>query len=514
MAILVGMVIGSFFFQSLRTERDTSSLKDQALLEQARWVAAHLFHQKITDLMVLAEGESLQRYLHDDNNGSWAYLAREFETFSKHKLNYDQIRFIDLEGNETVRVNFNSGSPVIVPREALQNKFHRYYFSESIKLGKREIFVSPLDLNMEQKRVEIPFKPMIRFSTPVFDGDGNKRGVLIINYAAQELLDHLQEIVGSGDITMLNKDGYLILGASEKKMWGFMFGRKASFPAEYPMVWSMMALQQNGSFDHKKSSFLFTTLNPLVDAQSVDTREGISNTFLLPSAQDDNIYWKLISSSHSRDSVVFHNKAVFYTALCIPLLLVVIVIALNYAKLSVQKCRVLCEFEKLANTDALTGVANRHRFVVESEAEFSRAKRYGRGLAVIMLDADHFKKVNDTFGHAVGDEVLQWLADICQGAVREQDLLARYGGEEFIILLPESDLDGACRLAERVRVLVASSPLQTSAGEVAITVSVGVSMISREDDCFSNLLTRADHAMYDAKLQGRNRVCVKEDKSR
>ncbi|MCP4313482.1 MAG: GGDEF domain-containing protein, partial [Bacteroidetes bacterium] len=242
----------------MRTERMASSLKDEALLEQARLVAAHLFRDKITDLMILAEGELLRRYLHGDNNGNSIDLARELVTFSKHKVNYDQIRFIDLEGNEKIRVNHNSGSPVIVPQAMLQNKFQRYYFTDSVKLRKREVFISPLDLNIEQKRIEIPFKPMIRLSTPVFDNRGDKRGVLVVNYSAQELLDHLQEIIGGSDFTMLNKDGHLLLGGPEKQRWGFMFGRQASFPAEYPQAWRMMTMQRNGHFERDNGNFLYT----------------------------------------------------------------------------------------------------------------------------------------------------------------------------------------------------------------------------------------------------------------
>ncbi|MCP4340091.1 MAG: hypothetical protein GY799_14675, partial [Desulfobulbaceae bacterium] len=308
MSLMAGVLLAIFFFQSVRTERMASSLKDEALLEQARLVAAHLFHDKITDLMILAEGESLRRYLHGDNNGNSADLARELATFSKHKVNYDQIRFIDLEGNERVRVNHNSGSPAVVPQAMLQNKFQRYYFTDSVKLRKREVFISPLDLNIEQKRIEVPFRPMIRLSTPVFDNRGDKRGVLVVNYSAQELLDHLQEIIGDGDFFMLNKDGHLLLGGSEKQRWGFMFGRQASFPTEYPRAWRMMAMQRNGHFERDNGNFLYTTVNPLADALDVDSREGGGNNFLLPSGQANNIHWKFISNSRNRDSIAFRDK--------------------------------------------------------------------------------------------------------------------------------------------------------------------------------------------------------------
>ena len=124
-----------------------------------------------------------------------------------------------------------------------------------------------------------------------------------------------------------------------------------------------------------------------------------------------------------------------------------------------------------------------------------------------MVDIDHFKQVNDTSGHAVGDQVLQQVAEHCRQELRETDVVGRYGGDEFAILLPESDPVAAAQVAERLRQRIARQPLNTTTGPVAVTISLGIAALDDENLTLDILLSRADQALYDAKQGGRNRVC-------
>jgi diguanylate cyclase (GGDEF)-like protein len=139
-------------------------------------------------------------------------------------------------------------------------------------------------------------------------------------------------------------------------------------------------------------------------------------------------------------------------------------------------------------------------------AEFERSRRYARPLSVIMLDIDHFKKVNDTYGHSIGDQVLQGLADLAKTSLRTVDILARYGGEEFVIMLPETTLDEAARTAERLRTNTADATLPTRVGNMSVTISLGV--VALDDNCrnLEELLDRSDQACYASKRTGRNKV--------
>lgn len=159
--------------------------------------------------------------------------------------------------------------------------------------------------------------------------------------------------------------------------------------------------------------------------------------------------------------------------------------------------------EQMARSDALTGLGNRMAAAERLTAEYQRFRRSHAPYSVLLMDADHFKRVNDTYGHAVGDQVLQQIAATLHSVARTTDFAARYGGEEFLLLLPDTDAEGAMVLAERVRTAI-SAASDTVAG--VITVSIGAASAQEEDDTHEIIVQRADEALYRAKANGRNRV--------
>ncbi|MDR3435648.1 diguanylate cyclase [Telmatospirillum sp.] len=162
----------------------------------------------------------------------------------------------------------------------------------------------------------------------------------------------------------------------------------------------------------------------------------------------------------------------------------------------------------LANTDSLTGAKNHRYFFETAEVEFARAVRYDLPLAVIMIDADHFKSINDNYGHAIGDQVLCQLVKSTAEVLRETDILGRIGGEEFAILMPQTPLAGAEALAERVRERIGKSEIAIDGRTVHLTVSIGVSARLSQTDSFRSMLQEADEALYRAKKAGRDRVAL------
>ena len=176
--------------------------------------------------------------------------------------------------------------------------------------------------------------------------------------------------------------------------------------------------------------------------------------------------------------------------------------------LALQNARLFEEIQQLAMTDELTGISNR-RFLTElGRREINRAQRFARPFSILFMDIDHFKVVNDTYGHAVGDQVLRFLAEYCQKNLREVDVFGKYGGEEFVVLLPETDTSEAVIIAERLRDKIKNEPIATTVGPLAITVSFGVASFSQAMHDFDMLLYQADMAMYAAKQAGRNQVCA------
>jgi len=176
---------------------------------------------------------------------------------------------------------------------------------------------------------------------------------------------------------------------------------------------------------------------------------------------------------------------------------------LSRIKINVRSFQYKKRLELMAVTDGLTGLYN-HRFIFERlEEEIAKVSRYGRPLSVIMLDIDNFKRVNDTFGHRVGDEVIQSVAHAIIANTRKSDVVGRYGGEEFLILLPETDLSAAKVVAEKIRSTVAQLRFETK--ELAITISAGVAQ-AQKDESYEALVNKADTNLYQAKRSGKNRV--------
>jgi diguanylate cyclase (GGDEF)-like protein len=171
-----------------------------------------------------------------------------------------------------------------------------------------------------------------------------------------------------------------------------------------------------------------------------------------------------------------------------------------------ERKRIQVELERIATTDSLTGLYNRRYFFNLGETEYAKAQRYKRPIAVILLDADHFKDINDSFSHAAGDQALVHLAFQLQRHTRAADIVARYGGEEFIILLPETTAQDAYRLAERIRDTVQNSLLEYEGKQYHYTLSMGIAdnLQSEPDDRFEHILSMADKALYQAKDRGRN----------
>ena len=180
----------------------------------------------------------------------------------------------------------------------------------------------------------------------------------------------------------------------------------------------------------------------------------------------------------------------------------------NEAAIAIESARLFSQVQHMAITDPLTELYNRRHFYDLANSEFERSRRYGHSLSLIMLDIDHFKRVNDTYGHLAGDQVLKEVARRCMEVVREIDVVARYGGEEFIVLLPETVLEGAAQAAERMKARITDQPIIVGEWQVEVSVCIGVAEIDERCLDLEALLERADQALYAAKRAGRGQVSL------
>ena len=166
------------------------------------------------------------------------------------------------------------------------------------------------------------------------------------------------------------------------------------------------------------------------------------------------------------------------------------------------------QLAKLSMTDRLTGLLNRGTWENLVDAEYERFRRYGQATSLVMFDIDHFKPVNDTYGHLAGDEVIRHTAEVTRNNIRQSDSAGRYGGEEFGIILPETDAESARVICERIREAIENSTVSTTAGDIRYTVSMGIAQLTETPENYMQWMQKADEALYKAKESGRNKVVI------
>ncbi|MGA9992759.1 MAG: PAS domain S-box protein [Thiobacillaceae bacterium] len=216
-------------------------------------------------LRTLANGEAVRRAIDGGGTAAAKEMEGAFLSLIAYNKTYDQVRWIDETGLERMRVNNIDGHPISVPRDRLQNQLDSYYFTKTMRLKPNEVYMSPLDLNVEQNQVEVPYKPMLRLATPVQDRNGRPRGILIVNIAAQSLLDAFTEsVVENRDHVMLvNPEGYWLRSSNPKDEWGFMFQRRETLGDRYPEAWKAISSTPMNQVELNDGLWTWSTVYPL-----------------------------------------------------------------------------------------------------------------------------------------------------------------------------------------------------------------------------------------------------------
>ena len=299
----LGIVIGLLHRIEIVADRRLVETNEARNVEIQKRLAMEHFIVARSDINILAAQNELRDFLENNKDNipvaetARKGIAQEYLTLAIQAGDLDQIRFIDLTGQEIVRVNFNYGRPKILEESSLQNQSSRYWFQEGIKLRQGEIFVSPLDLNVDNGKLTMPFKPMIRFATPVFDRQGQKRGVVVLNHLGKVIVDSLENSTAIGTMLLVNSQGYWLKGRTPEEEWGFMIPERSdrTFSREFPQAWSQINKNQAGQFSTPEGLFAFQTLSPQIITQSGSkslsaSLESPGNP--IPGVKDE---WKIIS---------------------------------------------------------------------------------------------------------------------------------------------------------------------------------------------------------------------------
>ncbi len=434
-----------------------------------------------------------------------------------------QIRFINKEGREQLRLERNGDKNEIkfISENQLQDKKHRYYFIETMRMDEN-LYFSKIDLNIEHGEIEQPLNPVIRIAKKVFF-DNEAKGILIINLFMGKFLNEL----GNSpvfDIYLVDKNGYFLVHPDDKKRWGnylkIGYNLKDDFGAE-----DAACILNNPQC--QTESFYASGIKSLHNADKLKLiikPRMVQITLKMQELLQQMIYISVF--------VLMFSFPVAYMFSIIPVRLKNEVDRLNATleekiaervnklkdtnvrleEMVLQRTKELEEANaklyKQATIDALTGIPNRRYFFEMSDRYLQLSHRKRQTLSFIVLDIDFFKQINDTYGHNIGDRVLQHVVNQIADNLRRSDIFGRIGGEEFSIALLDTDLQQAYNLAEKIRLNIQQTPYSDKRNTIMITISLGVSQAQPNDQDISVILSRADIALYQAKESGRNKVVL------
>ncbi|MBR9871136.1 MAG: diguanylate cyclase [Gammaproteobacteria bacterium] len=617
------MVYGALQYQAA-LQIDDLKVAEQAKTRMTSGLLEQVFEYTANDLLAIASLPAAVRF-NSGRSEEWKEaLQTVFRVQLAQKNDYSQLRFLDHDGTELVRLEKTNQRVFNRQDTAMQFKGERYYVIETAALSEGEVYVSPLDLNVENGQVEVPYKPMIRFGTRVIDEGSGKQGLVVLNMKGEALLDTFETgMAGSYPAFLLNDEGHIIAGPDENDEWGFMFGLPSSFARDFPEALERILTDDYGWIETSKGLFVYETVHPLKQSQSSQLAEqytwktvsfipssalpsstllshswvvgfyiiGVLLTLVISfythflihkrrelrreNEQQSKRFWKISSVLgdglivmdkygvltymnpeaerilgwdandlvHKRGHEVFHVHEQDNPDCSVMEVMKTrqlyrskdeefrrkddstIPVILNAAPLtsdtgdegvviSFQDFSEIKEYQEtihsLAFQDSLTGLPNRRVLEDRMQLAIALSDRHARHLGLMFLDLDHFKQVNDTYGHDAGDILLKEIAERLERNVRETDTVVRMGGDEFIVLLPEvSSTENAKVVAEKILAAV-SQPVVLPLGVARVGVSIGITIARGAGLTIEGVMQSADKAMYEAKRRGKNQIYVNE----
>lgn len=625
--VTVIITAGSLLYLSIQYNNDIQIIKknEYLQLDLASKSIVRDLENILPDMEILANESYIQDYIRSDTPSAKKKVEQVLKTFSQSKRIYKQIRFLDSHGLEKIRVDYNGNDASIIDIKIYQNKNNRYYFKESKTLGHGELYISPLDLNIENGIIEIPYVPTIRFVMPVYNHSNVMHGLIVLNYDANNMLEHFDEMLAGsyGHIALLNNESYWLRSHKKYREWAFMFNRDIRFSQKHPDEWDVMKSDDKGQIISDDGLFTFVSIYPIKLIGGYDKTDASIEHSVHHHIDPEYYVWKVISDVPQRTlRLIVTNEIFGFTGIIWLSTVLLSFIASWYFSLSYierkklrneidlhakiyesstdgiiitgtdqkiidinQAFEDICGYSraevignhpnmfssgrhektfyqalwasldknnywegeitnrkkngsiytewiritaikdsfgqvinyislvsditnrksneeqllKHAHHDPLTGTHNRLSFDERFKHDFQLAKRNGAKLAVLYLDLDEFKPVNDTYGHQAGDIILQNVSNKILNNIRETDTLARLGGDEFAIILSQVESktwieDFIITLKDIIRVKNVFD-----GKEIYVDVSIGYALYPDDADNEKDLIAIADKAMFKDK---------------
>lgn len=629
---LLVYIAGLFWMIEFWDDKNRQSLASMQRTAMEKGTASVIadINKVASTLLALSDTSELKRLAENPSPENKLAVANNFSAFGKYIPTLLQLRYLNAQGHEVVRVNISGNEPFIVPDSQLQDKSRRYYFRDTMATTPGSIYLSYLDLNIEHGSLEYPYNPTLRLATPVTGFSGKKLGILVLNYLGQELLSDLKRGMNKtiGYLYFYNGDNHWFVTRPNDGAWLPGTSKSTQFDKQFPQVWGAIQANKNGTAHTHSGIFTYETIHPLTElAKQVNRKnteiaigpQGITGQTMrwiaishapgeiLASINQEKIrdgfatltamlfVWGLLSliiarlrvtSIHShtladrmrriieqtsdiiyitdRNGIIEYvnpsfeditgfssdealgksprifqsgeQPAQFYSDLRNTLnsgqpfkgtfinrkrngdiyheQKTIMPIRDHSGKIThyastgkdiTEQILTQQRLEYLAYHHPLTGLPNRELFRDRLHTAIWRSQRTGNLVALMFLDLDHFKNINDTLGHTAGDKVLKHVAINLSECVRARDTVAHIGGDEYAIILDDiNSVDSVVSVSRKILDLF-SIDFNVDNNHFHIGISIGIVLYPLNETDVDNLIKDADTALYHAKSQGRNR---------
>ena len=555
LAVVVTVTAGVTAYSAYDVSRDLLvASTENELLTSTKVLARRIAltrNEIVRNLHILSQHPAAGAALEAENPTAQDQLAKLFELVMQANPGYYQVRLIALHdhGLEHVRVDRDGTRLVRVTGDELQEKGHYPYVFDTARLAAGEIYLSRIAINHEVGTHFVRDMPTVQLATPVLDTAGSVLGVVVINVDLNGTFAQLAaDLPKDVQLFLANGDGDFLVHPDPAQAFAFDRGRRAlvqeQFPetrdlvlrktdqvlfeardgayAEDPVVAAFISRKVDASTMEKYLVLGLT--QPLTTVlERVDTLAGVTLRIVLALGFVCLVLAALLARAVTRPinsmtrAVERFADGELATGLPLDRRDEIGVLARRFYRMRKQIQQQIAELnsrreemENLARSDPLTGLANRRLLVERAEHAFASARRDNERLAVLFIDLDRFKPINDNLGHAVGDLLLKAVAERIRGVIRESDTPARIGGDEFVVLLEmiQDDID-AQTVAEKIRVAL-NQPFEiVGHGEehrIAVSACIGIAFYPEDGTDMTELSRHADEAMYRAKENGRNAV--------
>jgi len=482
--------------------------QEQLLVDVEKTIVANKVNRLTTDLLYLTDILAMG----DSGRGDYSDVEDHWLAFANRKMIYDQIRFINADGDEVIRVNYSDTGATLSDSDDLQNKADRYYFTEAIGLDDDQIYISKLDLNMENNQIEQPIKPTIRLATTYYGARGQLQGIVVLNYSADDMLREVEKIASTsqGEIFMLNSDGdWLYNSQDTSKAWSFMDDKRRdeSFKNDFPNVWQTIQSEASGAQIVDTGVFNYTKILT-ADKFALDSDHslalGLGDWTIVSYIPPDTDDGKLLTGNlFDTVLLVLKNNLIAYFLILMLSLFLGALLTVNKVKNN--------EIKHFSEYDAMTGVYNRRTGFEKLTQLYKNSEKNNGENSVCFIDINGLKDVNDYLGHDVGDELIVTITNSIKDKIRENDFVARLGGDEFLIIFEGLDENGAEAVWQRI-VADFEAINETEKRRYLISASHGIESFSgTSNEYIDTIINHADEKMYrEKKIIKKNLKIIRE----